>query len=187
MDLVTTPSRLGGPSLRSQILGTWDLVSYIGINIENPEDVIYPMGKDSKGQIVYSNDGYMAALLQWGDIKPFEQGWNKGTTEEWAIAAKKTMAYAGPYYLDEKPGKPQTIVHHAQLSMHPNLIETLQVRCAEFITEGGRDYLMLGPACPYRVGGAACELSDSSGRSAPRTTPPNLHLAPKSRSSDPRR
>ncbi len=100
-DLVPTPSPLGGPSLRSRIIGTWELVSYVGINIEDPEDVIYPMGKESKGQIIYSNDGYMAALLQWGDLKSFDKGWNNGTTEEWASAAKKTMAYAGPYYLDE--------------------------------------------------------------------------------------
>ena len=145
---ITAISPTTMPSLRSRIIGTWDLVYYIGINPEDPKDIVYPTGKEAKGQIMYSNDGYMAALLQWGDLKPFEKGWNNGTTEEWATAAKKAMAYAGPFYLDEEAGKPQTIVHHAQLSMHPNLIDTLQVRCADIIREDGQDYIILGPASP---------------------------------------
>ncbi|KAJ9604311.1 hypothetical protein H2200_011145 [Cladophialophora chaetospira] len=147
-DRVTTSPPISTPSLRSRIIGTWDLVHYIGTNIENPEDIMYPLGKDARGQIMYSNDGYMSALLQVGDLTPFEKGWNNGTTEEWAIAAQCTMAYAGPFYLDEAPGKPQTIVHHAQISIHPNLIDTLQVRCAEIIQEDGHDYIVLGPELP---------------------------------------
>jgi hypothetical protein len=136
------------PSFRSRIIGTWDLVFYIAINPEDPDDVVYPMGQDAKGQIMYSNDGYMAALLQEGGLKPFEHDWKHGTVEELADAAKKTMAYGGPFYLDEEPGRPQTIVHHAQISMHPNLINTLQVRLADLRQEDGHDYIMLGPESP---------------------------------------
>ncbi|EXJ55927.1 hypothetical protein A1O7_08858 [Cladophialophora yegresii CBS 114405] len=140
-------------SFRSRIIGTWDLVYYIAINAEDPNDVVYPMGKDAKGQIMYTHDGYMAALLQAGDLRPFEHDWNHGTTEELAAAAKKTMAYGGPFYLDEEgprpePGTPRTIIHHAQISMHPNLIDTLQVRRAELFQEDGHEYIMLGPESP---------------------------------------
>jgi hypothetical protein len=138
-------SSMSFPSFRSQIIGTWDLVSYVGININNPEDIIYPLGKEAKGQIMYTNDGYMSALLQQGNLKPFEHDWKHGTIEELASAAKNTMAYGGPYYVEERPGNPQQIVHHVQISMHPNLTNTLQIRCAELFEESGRDYLMLGP------------------------------------------
>ena len=147
-DYGTMPPPTTTPSLRSRIIGTWDLVHYIGTNVDNPEDIMYPMGKDAKGQIMYSNDGYMSALIQCGDLQPFENGWNNGTTEEWAIAAKTTMAYGGPFYLDEASGKPQTIVHHAQISMHPNLVDSSQVRCADIIQEDGHDYIILGPELP---------------------------------------
>src|ERR1700744_1777907 len=110
-DLTRTPTEK--PSFRSRIVGTWDLVHYVAINPEDPDDIVYPMGKEAKGQIMYTNDGYMAALLQDGDVKPFEQGWKHGNTEELADAAKKTMAYAGPFYLDEETCEPQKIVHHA--------------------------------------------------------------------------
>ncbi|OCT45173.1 hypothetical protein CLCR_06345 [Cladophialophora carrionii] len=145
-DLTSTPAAM--TSFRSRIIGTWDLVYYIAINPEDPDDIVYPMGNDAKGQIMYSSDGYMAALLQEGNLKPFEHHWKHGNTEELATAAKKTMAYGGPFYLDEDPGKPQTIVHHAQISMHPNLINTLQVRRAELIQEDGREGLILGPESP---------------------------------------
>ncbi|KIW64682.1 hypothetical protein PV04_09600 [Phialophora macrospora] len=136
------------PSFRSRIIGTWDLVYYIAINLKDSNDVVYPMGEDAKGQIIYSDDGYMAALLQEGGLKPFEHDWKHGSTEELATAAEKTMAYGGPFYLDEEPGKPQTVVHHAQISMHPNLINTLQVRQADLFQEDGRDHMLLGPESP---------------------------------------
>ncbi|KIY04054.1 uncharacterized protein Z520_00746 [Fonsecaea multimorphosa CBS 102226] len=135
-------------SFRSRVVGTWGLVSYVGINLENPEDIIYPMGKECKGQIMYSNDGYMAALLQEADLKPSDHDWKEGTTEELAYAAKKTLAYCGPFYLDETRGKQQKIVHHAQMSVPANWINTLQIRCADLFEEDGQDYIILGPESP---------------------------------------
>ena len=92
-------------SFRSRILGTWDLVYYIGTNISNPEDVLHIMGEEAVGQIMYTNDGYMAALLQEGNLKPFDRGWKNGNVEELASAARKTMAYGGAYYVDEETWK----------------------------------------------------------------------------------
>ena len=135
-------------SFRSRILGTWDLVYYIGTNISNPEDVLHIMGEQAVGQIMYTNDGYMAALLQEDNLKPFDRGWKNGNVEELASAARKTMAYGGAYYVDEETGKPQKIVHHAEISMCPNLTNTLQIRCAELLQEDGQDYIILGPEAP---------------------------------------
>ena len=141
-------------SFRSRLIGTWDLVYYVGTNINDPDDVFYPMGKEAKGQIMYNNDGYMAALLQEGNLKPFANDWKSGDVQELATAAKGTMAYGGPYYLDKESGKPQKIIHHAQISMHPNLTNTLQIRSAELFEEDGKDYIMLGPELPVEWEGA---------------------------------
>jgi hypothetical protein len=140
-------------SVHARIHGAWDLVSYTGININDPSDIIYPMGQNAKGQILYTNDGYMAALLQVGNLAPWQSDWKNGSTEELANAARGTMAYGGPFYVDEEPGRPLKIVHHVQISMHPTLTNTLQIRCAELVEENGRDYIILGPESPTEWNG----------------------------------
>ncbi|KAK5200131.1 hypothetical protein LTR99_004927 [Exophiala xenobiotica] len=134
------------PSFLSQVLGTWDLLSYTAVNVVNTEDIFYPMGKECKGQIMYTEDGYMAAILQWNAVEPYEPDWTQGTTRELANAAKKTLAYCGPFYLDERPGNKQTLLHHAKISLPPNWINTIQLREAELTAaENGQLFLTLGP------------------------------------------
>src|ERR1700744_2604822 len=92
------PSSTSAPSFRSRMVGTWDLCSYVAVNIDNREDIVYPLGKEAKGQIMYSNDGYMSVLLQHGSLKPFKHDWKRSSIEESATVAQATMTYAGPYY-----------------------------------------------------------------------------------------
>lgn len=132
-------------SFSSQLLGTWELLSYRATNIKDPDDVIHPMGRACKGQIMYSEDGYMAAVLQWGDVEPYDAGWTQGTTRELANAGKKTMAYCGPFHLVQQPGKNPILLHHAKISLPPNWIDTIQLRLAEKTERDGRDILTLGP------------------------------------------
>jgi hypothetical protein len=106
------------------------------------------MTKACKGQLLYTHDGHMAALLQWPDVEPYEHGWSRGLHMELAATARKTMMYSGPYYLDEQPGNMQRIFHHPIVSVPPNWIDTLQPRLAEIIEESGRTFLTLGPVEP---------------------------------------
>lgn len=135
------------PLQRSRIIGTWELVRYVGINNDDPEDFIYPMGPNAIGQIMYSSDGYMSVVLQCRHIERFDGRWCEGTNEEYGTVGRKTFAYAGPYYLDENtsPFEHQTIVHNIEFAVHPNLIGFSQVRCAEIEEEDGHEYLTLGP------------------------------------------
>ena len=87
----------------------------------------------------------MAAILQSSDVEPYEPDWTQGTTRELANAAKKTLSYCGPFYLDEKPGNKQTLLHHAKISLPPNWINTIQVREADLTEENGQFLLTLGP------------------------------------------
>lgn len=132
-------------SFRTRMIGAWSLVSYCAINSEDPQDIIYPIGEGCSGQIIYSKDGYMAAMLQAANIEPFEHDWKSTTATERAHAAKNTIAYCGPFHIEEIPGNKQTVQHHVKVSLVPNWIDTLQIRRAELSTEGGLDYLTLGP------------------------------------------
>lgn len=68
-------------SLRSQLIGAWELVEYTATKPCSSEKVL-PMGPDAKGIVVYTADGYVSAhLLQPGQSQ-FENGGREGSEEE---------------------------------------------------------------------------------------------------------
>ncbi|EXJ84245.1 hypothetical protein A1O3_04912 [Capronia epimyces CBS 606.96] len=141
------------PSFLSRLLGTWELLSFTAADIDDADDIVYPMGQACKGQIMYSHDGYMAAVLQWNYVQPYQTDWLRATAQEFANAGKKTMAYSGPFYLDEQPGNRQTLLHHAKISIPPNWVDTFQLRVAKMTEENGQLILTLGPESPIEVNG----------------------------------
>lgn len=132
-------------SLRDRLIGAWELVCYKSSSDSNPPDIIYPMGKDCKGIIIYSGDGYMSAQLQVADVPQYANGWLKGTEKELATAAKRTISYTGPFALKEQLDGKQFVTHHVKIAIPPNWNGGPQVRTAEMIEEDGEEYLILGP------------------------------------------
>ncbi|EHY53125.1 hypothetical protein ABEF92_003367 [Exophiala dermatitidis] len=143
------------PTFLSRLLGTWELLSFVAINVDDPKDITYPMGEACKGQIMYSEDGYMAAVLQWGYVESYQTDWFHASMEEFANAGRKTMAYCGPFYLNEQPGDHQRVFHHAEISIPPNWNDTIQLRLAQMTEEGGETILTLGPECPMQQDGVS--------------------------------
>lgn len=138
-------SSASGP-FRSKLIGAWSLVSYSSTNIKDPNDVKYPMKKDARGMIIYTADGHMSAQLQFPDIPPYSGGAFQGSEKEFATSARKTMAYTGPFYLEEVPGNKQLLFHHMSLSQPPNWLGDTQLRLAEMRDEGKEGlFLTLGP------------------------------------------
>lgn len=85
-------------SIRSKLIGAWELVEYRAILESDPSDIIYPMGRDCNGIIMYTPDGYMSAQLQIPGQPPFKvNDLNGGSTEELAEAGKNYLAYTGPF------------------------------------------------------------------------------------------
>lgn len=88
----------------------------------------------------------MSAQLQFPDVPPYAGGPFQGTEKEFAESGRKTMAYAGPFYLEEVPGDKQRLFHHMSLSQPPNWLGDTQLRMAEMRDEGGEGlFLILGP------------------------------------------
>lgn len=70
-------------SMRDQVVGTWSLVSYETQDADG--HVIYPLGKDAKGFIMYNPDGYMSAQLMASGRPAYQSGdLHSGTLEEMA-------------------------------------------------------------------------------------------------------
>ena len=105
------------------------------------------MGKDCKGIIVYSIDGYMSAQMQQPGQANFNSpDLNGGSTAELAEAARRYFGYTGPFYLDES-GEEPILKHHMSLSTFPNWLGNTQRRVMRFED----DTLILSPEAPIEI------------------------------------
>jgi len=131
----------------SRLIGTWQLVSYKAYSAKEPEDFIYPMGKDCKGMLMYSIDGYMGAQMQEpGQANFSSPDLNGGSEAELADSARRYFGYTGEFYLDESGDEP-ILKHKMQLSTFPNWLGNVQRRVMRF--EG--DCLILSPEAPVEI------------------------------------
>ncbi|KAA9302187.1 MULTISPECIES: lipocalin-like domain-containing protein [Aerococcus] len=114
-------------SMRDQVIGAWVLQSYQ--TKDEAGQVVYPLGKDATGFILYTPDGYMSAQIMAQGRPAYASGdLHKGTQEEMAQAAAGYLAYSGRYEVDEAKGE---LTHHMELSMNPTWLGQSQPRVAQ--------------------------------------------------------
>lgn len=83
-------------SLRPQLVGAWDLVEYSAHSESDASNKIYPMGRNARGIIMYTPDGYMSAQLQIPGQPDFKvNDLDGGSKDELAQAGKNYLAYTG--------------------------------------------------------------------------------------------
>ena len=141
----------GNGSLRSQLIGAWELYSYAVYSVDEPSKIFYPLGEDAKGIIIYSPDGYMSAQIQRPGQKPFATAKSPvdGLESELAESGRRYIGYSGPFYLDESGGVPM-LRHGFVVSSFPNWIGKVQKRVVKF--EGGELVLSLDQPVELQVG-----------------------------------
>jgi hypothetical protein len=133
-------------SLRDQLVGTWQLVSYKEIPVDGSEP-FEPLGSDPQGLIMYTPDGYMSAQLSRPERPPFASGdWFDGTDEEYRAEASTYIAYTGPFDVDEED---RSLTHSMFISLFPDWVGQTQPRVVSL--EG--ETLTLGTASPIRSKG----------------------------------
>ncbi|WP_423757758.1 lipocalin-like domain-containing protein [Burkholderia sp. NLJ2] len=131
--------------LREQLVGAWRLVSY-EVRPRDGSAVAYPLGRDVRGWILYTPDGYMSAQLMAAGRPPYADGdLHGGTADERASAARGYIAYSGPFRVDDEG----TLTHEMDVSLYPNWIGNVQQRVV--MLDGDR--LQLGTAAPARIDG----------------------------------
>ena len=137
----------GNFSLRHQLIGAWELVSYVVYSEQSASNVLYPLGEDAKGIIMYTPDGYMSAQLQRPGQKAFAATHPAdGAESELAEAAKKYIGYTGPFYLYESGAIP-VLQHRFAVSSFPNWLGDTQKRLVKL--EG--DHLILSLDSPVKL------------------------------------
>jgi hypothetical protein len=131
--------------LRTNLIGAWVLRSYEARSIDGSE-VIYPLGVDPRGIIMYTPDGYMSAQLMRSGRKRFSgDDMQLAPNDELAAAASGYLTYAGPYNVV----RDGLIAHHVEVSLLPNWIGGTQYRAAHL----SGSVLQLGPPEPVLIDG----------------------------------
>jgi lipocalin-like protein len=95
---------------REDILGAWELVAFVGVDDAGHET--YPQGRNARGLILYTADGYMSAQI----MNPEGRG------------VTAYLTYTGPYRFDEETA---TLHHRADIALWHSWRGSTQVRTAE--------------------------------------------------------
>lgn len=131
------------PTIGEQLLGTWRLASYYTEGTDG--SVVYPMGRDARGFIMYLPDGYMSANLMVPGREAYTGGIAESATpEQLRAAALGYFGYAGRYEVDEVA---RAVRHHIEVALAPNLAGSTQFRHVRF---EGRMLMLRGD--PVRLG-----------------------------------
>jgi len=142
-------------SLRSQIVGAWELKQYYAYLVGDESNKYWPMGENAQGIIMYTPDGYMSAQLLQPGQKSFGEDRAGGTDADWAAVGRNYVAYTGHFFLDEKgdaEGRP-ILKHHMRTSSLPYLIGDTQRRMVKITEESDGRYLNLGTENPMEMKG----------------------------------
>lgn len=132
-------------SLRTQIVGTWRLVSATQ-RLENGTLRPDPMtGEKGVGYLIYTEAGQVCVVVgnpdraRWGSVET-------PTPENLRNAFEGLVAYTGTFQVDETA---QYVVHHIEVDKVPNLTGTDRKRFCSF--EGNRLILRAAPPLPTDV------------------------------------
>lgn len=99
--------------LRNRILGAWELVTFDARDVVTGE-VHRPLGREPRGLLLYTDDGFMSAQLA-----------PQGADAE----LRGYIAYSGPFHVDEDA----SAVHHdVRMATMPDLLEQPQLRHVTF-------------------------------------------------------
>ncbi|KAF5227420.1 hypothetical protein FAUST_11791 [Fusarium austroamericanum] len=92
--------------VRNKLIGSWSLISSRTEIYDSPAtepSILYTIGKDAQGIIMFSPDGYVSTqLMRPGAIKWKSSNLLDGTTEELADAARHFLAYAGSFDVEAR-------------------------------------------------------------------------------------
>ncbi|MGC1105456.1 MAG: lipocalin-like domain-containing protein [Candidatus Acidiferrales bacterium] len=118
--------------IRARLIGAWRLLSLHETLTDG--EVVYSLGEDAQGQLLYSAEGRMSAQLMRAKTHRFaNDDMREATPEERASAWLDYFGYFGTYSIDAERN---AVTHHVEGSSFPNLNGSKQVRSFRF--EGER-------------------------------------------------
>jgi hypothetical protein len=108
-----------------ELQGAWRLVHWRRISADGTES--FPLGENASGTLLYTDDGYMSAMMTAGERPEIEGGDPLGGDPEARAAAYSTcLAYSGTWQRQD-----DTVIHQLTDSLYPNWSGTVQSRSIE--------------------------------------------------------
>lgn len=99
--------------VRNKLIGSWSLISSRTEIYDSPDvkpSILYTIGKDARGIIMFSPDGYFSTqLMRPGAITWESNNLLDGTAEELADATRHFLAYAGTF--DVETSGDETLIY----------------------------------------------------------------------------
>ena len=110
------------------LIGAWQILGW-EITELNSDKRSFPFGEDPIGLIIYSEDGWMSAMVARREREKFSVGsrLREQADELLAGAYKSYFHYAGTYHLAR-----DRVTHRVTMALNPNLVGTDQVRFYDF-------------------------------------------------------
>jgi hypothetical protein len=120
-----TPKRIRATVSTVELKGSWRLVHWRRINADGTQG--FPLGEDAQGTLLYTDDGYMSAMMTAADRPEIEGGDPLGGDSAARATAYSTcLAYSGTW---QRQG--DTVTHRLTDSLYPNWSGTVQPRHIE--------------------------------------------------------
>lgn len=117
-----------------ELVGGWRLVSF-EITFSDDAPAIHPFGDDGRGQLLYTPDGQMSAILCPAERADLDVGGlessRRASAEQKAAAFDSYMSYAGRWSLDGS-----TVTHHVDFALVPDVVGHDHVRTASLHDDG---------------------------------------------------
>lgn len=117
------------------LVGTWDL-EHFEVTADDGRPTRYPFGTDARGRVIYAADGHMSAVLSRAGRPPTGPGGletaHRATDADRCRAYDSYLSYAGRWELDG-----ETILHHVDLALVPDVVGQTLARRAELDDAGG--------------------------------------------------
>ena len=108
---------------RTDLVGAWDLVTWV-IEHDGAQPPSHPYGSDASGQIIYSADGRMSAVISRADRAALSTASpREAPASECRDAMVSFFCYAGSWELDGN-----TVIHRLTLALNPAMLGTEQRR-----------------------------------------------------------
>ncbi len=106
----------------ADLQGSWELTHW-DYTVDG-EHRGFVMGEDAQGQILYTPEGRMSAILMQANRSPFEvTGFHQGTPQQRDEAALTYVSYGGTYEVQD-----DRVVHHVAYCLFPDWIGTDLIR-----------------------------------------------------------
>jgi hypothetical protein len=109
-------------SLRNQMIGAWQLVSF---ECKGEDDVVrYPFGNDALGTLIYSADGYVSLnIMRTGRASYVEKALYEKSDMKYSDLPY--LAYSGRYYVNEAW---PSVVHDLDVCLYPEWLGTQEAK-----------------------------------------------------------